>query len=495
MRRHRKGGLGWLPTILAFLLAVAIPATAERDGNGGFALPVNAFSDPVTGGTLTASDADAVWRDIETAIAGSVATDGQSTMSGNLKMGSQRITGLAEGTAATDAVTVNQVQDNAMRWGGVAGGTADALTLTLSPVISAYVDGMTVYFVSGASPNTGATTVSVNSVATDAILKNGSALVAGDIAASKVYAITYYNGDWHLWSPLTDLSVYALKASANTFTAAQTISTTTTGAVATLSSTEAGASEAALDLYRNSASPAASDVPFALNWKGEDSAGNTETYAKDRTVISDPTSTSEDAQREIQTVVAGTLATRVTIGQGVQVGTPTGTDKGTGTLNASAGVYINGHGTIAQVVSDTEATYTTLGTILPVDNSIPQNDEGDEVLSIAITPTNASSKLRITFTGFVGGSTNQNLSCALFVDSTADALNATTAMISNVSLERTTQLAIQHEVTAGSTSARTYKIRCGSSVATDGFLNGTSTGRLFGGVATSTLKVEEVLPQ
>jgi hypothetical protein len=40
---------------------------------------------------------------------GSLASDGQTTATGNLKMGNNRITGLADGIASTDAATVNQV--------------------------------------------------------------------------------------------------------------------------------------------------------------------------------------------------------------------------------------------------------------------------------------------------------------------------------------------------------------------------------------------------
>jgi hypothetical protein len=495
-RRHRPSI--WsraIPAALALVFALTFPALSTRDGNGGYSLPSNSFSVPVTGGTLIASEAAAVWADITTAIAGSVAADGQTTMSGNLKMGAQRITGLAEGTAATDATTVNQIQDGAMRWGGVAGGTADALTMSLSPVVTAYVDGMTIYFVSSASPNTGAATVNVNSVATDAILKNGSALAAGDIAASKVYAITYYNSDWHLWSPL-NLSGVALLASANTFTAAQAITTATTGALLSLQSTEAGAVGGPnVDFYRNSATPAANDVLGGFTFNGEDSAGNTTEYANVTSVIVDPTDTTEDGRLRFVTMAAGSSAARFNVEAGMYGVGATGGDKGAGTVNA-LGVYVNGHGTVAQVVTDTDTANTTLGTILPYDNSIPQNTEGDEVLSVAITPVNASSVLYIDVAVNIGttSSATEAPSCAIFVDSTAGALAAGSAGVMASSADMS-PIYIRHSLSAASTSARTYKVRCGNSAAADAFLNGHSTSRIFGGVAVSSLTVTEVLPQ
>jgi hypothetical protein len=495
--RYRKSS-AWsraIPAALALVFALTFPALSTRDGNGGYSLPSNSFSVPVTGGTLIASEAAAVWADITTAIAGSVAADGQTTMSGNLKMGAQRITGLAEGTAATDATTVNQIQDGAMSWGGVAGGTADALTLALSPVVTAYVDGMTIYFVSSASPNTGAATVNVNSVATDAILKNGAALAAGDIAASKVYAITYYNSDWHLWSPMLSLTGYAQLAAANTFTAAQTISVTAAGVAATITSTDAGAAIAPqLDLYRDSGSPAVNDVLGRLAFQGEDSAGNQQLYGALDATILDPTSTSEDAQFRIVVPIAGANTAELSIGAGVTVGAPTGSFKGDGTLNAQAGVYIAGHGTVAQFVEDEDAVYQTLGTILPLDDTIPQNTEGDELLTVAITPTNASSTLSIMVE--VQGQlavASGDWACAVFVDTTADAIAARAASV--VSTSNIMQLTFTHTLSAGSTSARTYKVRCGSAVATDLKVNGTNTARLFGGVNQSRMSVTEILPQ
>jgi hypothetical protein len=167
-------------------------------------------------------------------------------------------------------------------------------------------------------------------------------------------------------------------------------------------------------------------------------------------------------------------------------------------LSSSVGNFtllkVGGHGTIAQVVSDTEVTYTTLGTLLPYDNTIPQNTEGDEVLSVAITPINASSILRIRAVLNVGGGSGDVTSAALFVDTTANALAAASMQNASTAAGMYT-LYLEHEVTAGSTTARTYKIRAGSDSATDAFLNGNTLGRKFGGVAVSSLTVTEVLPQ
>ena len=53
---------------------------------------------------------------------------------------------------------------------------------------------------------------------------------------------------------------------------------------------------------------------------------------------------------------------------------------------------------------------------------------------------------------------------------------------------------IKHYMTAGSTSAITFKVRIGGSSCTVTF-NGQSGGRIFGGVSASSISVTEILPQ
>jgi hypothetical protein len=179
----------------------------------------------------------------------------------------------------------------------------------------------------------------------------------------------------------------------------------------------------------------------------------------------------------------------------VQIGAPTGGDPGAGKLNVDSDIQVDGvsiiHG-IAQAVADTETAYTTLGTILPLDDTKPQITEGVGILDVAITPNNASSVLEIDFNGSFGGSTSLRVLAALFVDSTADALNVVGGIITNTNQHIT--LSMKFRVAAGSTSSRTYRIRAGSDVALDAFLNGDSAGRQFGGVSTAILTVHEILP-
>jgi hypothetical protein len=83
----------------------------------------------------------------------------------------------------------------------------------------------------------------------------------------------------------------------------------------TLTSTDAGAAAAPLlELYRDSATPAASDTLGEIEFNGEDSAGNKQTYGVIHGSILSPTSTSEQGQLHFETATAGALTEKMIIG-------------------------------------------------------------------------------------------------------------------------------------------------------------------------------------
>lgn len=139
-------------------------------------------------------------------------------------------------------------------------------------------------------------------------------------------------------------------------------------------------------------------------------------------------------------------------------------------------------------VSSTTAT-STWTTQIPNDDTIPQITEGAEILTVAITPTSASSTLLITANVLLSNDTNPAITLALFVDSTANAL----AAVQNNSNHTGMQLLhLTFTVSAGSTSARTYRLRAGAGGAGNSRLNGDSGSRKYGGVAASWFVVQEI---
>ena len=81
----------------------------SRNGSGTYSLPAGNPVVPAT--TISTTWANNTLTDIATALTGSVAADGQTPMSGNLVMGNNKVTGLADGISATDAVTFGQFTD------------------------------------------------------------------------------------------------------------------------------------------------------------------------------------------------------------------------------------------------------------------------------------------------------------------------------------------------------------------------------------------------
>lgn len=148
---------------------------------------------------------------------------------------------------------------------------------------------------------------------------------------------------------------------------------------------------------------------------------------------------------------------------------------------------------LAQVVSTTSSAVATGTTTLPADDTIPQNTEGVEFLTRAITPTNASSTLVIEVSIVVAYSVAAtSISAALFQDSTANALAS--ILMGYPDTDNMITMTFRHVMTAGTTSSTTFRVRAGASAAGTITLNGVGGARRHGGVMSSTLVVTEILP-
>ncbi|HEX7005580.1 MAG TPA: hypothetical protein VF274_00445 [Alphaproteobacteria bacterium] len=110
----------------------------------------------------------------------------------------------------------------------------------------------------------------------------------------------------------------------------------------TVASADGGAGAGPLlTLDRASGSPAAADLLGGLALQGRSTTAAARAYARLLARIADATNGSEQGELLFQTIVAGALATRLTLGQGVVIGAPAGGDPGAGKLNAEA-VQVNG---------------------------------------------------------------------------------------------------------------------------------------------------------
>lgn len=140
---------------------------------------------------ISETDVNLEMDGIATALSQSICTDGQTNPTANLPMATFRHTGVGNASARTDYAAAGQVQDSAFLWCGTAGGTADAITLTPSPAITAYAAGQKFRWIAGASNNTGAMTITVSGLTAKAAQNDGSALVSDDHAAGKMYEGVY----------------------------------------------------------------------------------------------------------------------------------------------------------------------------------------------------------------------------------------------------------------------------------------------------------------
>lgn len=292
------------------------------NGSGVFAVytPGNPV---VTGTTISSTVQNNTMSDFATGLSTCITKDGQTTVTADIPMAAHKITGLAAGTASTDAANLSNIQSQSGVYVATVGGTADAITLAPAPAIAAYAAGQTFSWIASGA-NTGAVTIAVSGLTAKALTKNGAtALTAGSFGTGALVTARYDGTRFQLVSQVT--------LGENTFIGDQVIT-----------STDAGASDGPLlTLYRDSATPAVDDRIGAVVFSGEDSAGNTQAYAEIFSVILDPTSTSEDSDIRIATTVAGTFASRFVIGNGVYTRLATGGDQGADTINASA-IYDDG---------------------------------------------------------------------------------------------------------------------------------------------------------
>lgn len=161
-----------------------------------------------------------------------------------------------------------------------------------------------------------------------------------------------------------------------------------------------------------------------------------------------------------------------------------------GTNDAIFNTYIgSGTNAIQQVQYQQIGTSTTGTGIIPNDDTIPQNTEGDQYLTKSITPLSATNILSIDVRLFGAGTISESLTVALFQDSTANALAAIGAwqQTSGGMFEHS----LRHTMVAGTTSSTTFKVRAGLGAAGTFTFNGASGSRKFGGVATSSIFITE----
>jgi len=146
-------------------------------------------------------------------------------------------------------------------------------------------------------------------------------------------------------------------------------------------------------------------------------------------------------------------------------------------------------GQVVQAVHYQTGEFASGTTIIPLDDTIPQNTEGTQFMSASITPKDASNRLLIEAVCLGAYSVTTTLTGALFKDSDADALAA--SLVKGPG-NYFVPMVLRHEMAAGTTNQITFKVRIGGADAGTYSFNGLQGARVMGGVAASSLRITEI---
>ncbi len=310
----------------------------SRDGVGTFTLTAG-LNPVVTGTSITSNWWNTTGLDIAAAVTASIANDGQTPILANLPMATFRHTGVGNAVARTDYASAGQIQDNSLVWGGTAGGTADALTLTLAPIITAYVTGQRFLFISSASANTTTTpTLVVSGLAAKTFKrKDGTAIVAGDIPASTVCECVYNgtnmvlmtNGGANTVTSLSNITATIAANSINNGDFAQTwnwaLTTAAKSAIKITENTAATGGAGAQYLLDVQTITASTAIPFRVR-----SLGLTDTILVSRTGDVTITGVGSATTPGVITITGGAPTTAATAGAAVNIVGGLGNTSGNG---------------------------------------------------------------------------------------------------------------------------------------------------------------------
>lgn len=150
-------------------------------------------------------------------------------------------------------------------------------------------------------------------------------------------------------------------------------------------------------------------------------------------------------------------------------------------------------GQLVQSVRTDTGAFNSGSTGVPYDDTIPQNTEGVQFMSQAITPIGAANLLRVTAVSFCSNSTANHMTSSLYRDSGVNAL--ATAAATNPTGSYIYPFPLSLVTLAGSASATTFNVRSGPDTSNGGtiYFNGQVAARKWGGVLNSFIEIMEIM--
>lgn len=486
--------------------------------NGAGTFVINSAGQPVAAGTaITATAFNALTADLATGLSTAMCKDGQSTATANLPMGGFKLTGLGNGSAATDSVSLGQAQGLVASYLSVTNTGNTVFTGSASPAITSYVDGQIFWF---RAPTTCGTTATLNVDGLGA--KNliigalGQTTITGTFTSGATVVVIYSSAR---------NGFYLINADARTTVIANSN-------LVSYGNTQLGTSGANTLTVNCSAVTIPNGLSFDTDVLSIDAANNrvgigTTTPTQQFSVVAPAATdaqallrapstnksvlnfgdTASDTVGAIQYdhtvdaligIVNGSEALRVASTGKVGIGTnaPGQLLTVAGTIESTTGGIKFPDGTtqttatkVIQQVSASSSAYASGTTTTPADDTIPQQTEGNEFLTVTITPKAATSTLLVEVNANCSSSAAGTMTSAVFRDSGA---NAVAAQGQYLATNEVFVSVVRVFVAASSTSATTFKLRVGCNNAGTVALNGVSGSRLYGGSAISTITVTEI---
>jgi hypothetical protein len=500
--------------------------------------------------------------------------DGQGSASANLPMNTFRHTGVGNGVARTDYAALGQVEDGLINW-AVATGTSDALAVSLSPNVTALVDGQMVFARAAASNATTTPTLAVNGLTARTITKTGgTALAVGDIPGNLAECIFRYNlanTRWELLNPAAavvgaassvdgDFALFSgtsgkvLKDGGATIAPVQLATASVafgaimlngtivqsqatnaqTFAIKTLAGTDPTATDVVYFLFRNATAATGNfvvrSVTAALSitipsgqamgfsnatpgrvWIGAlDNAGTVELFVinvltgtsiyplQGWGIISTSAVSGASSSGVAYSTTSRANKAYVNLGYAAwEVGGTLGTAGTWNTAPTRLQMYQPGSVPLPGQEIQTQEAYTGAeasgATAFTIDDNIPVNTHGAQLISQAITPVSSANVLRIT--GMLnisdGNGSPATMGMALFQDSTSNALASW--LLYSTATGAPIEAPVEWSMLSATISSTTFKVRVGDGAGSTITLNGQSGSRKFGGSIGSYLRAREIM--
>lgn len=471
------------------------------NGSGTFTRNYNWVNDKIAGTPITASRMDAEFDNYATGLGQTITKDGQTTLTGNIPFNNYKITGLGNGSARNDSIALGQVQDGSYTYLGTTTGSADAYTVAPAPTITAYATTQRFVAKIHATNTTTTPYLQISAIAnptTTAVIKKLSAtkteiaLEASDLIANGLYEFqrNSANDAWIVLNPSKPKDLPATST-------AQGISYLTTPVSWTNNTMDANNDiDYTIGVIDHDDGSGQSLATTALtkqldaNFAQGTGQGGLDTSTKANSTWYQMFAITNNTTSAVDYLFS-TSRTSPTI--------PSGWTRrrwlGAIRTNASGNIdqsYLARRTSFGQTTSFITGAYSSGTGIIPNDDTIPQNNEGTQFMSLDHYPLSAFSKVEITASGHFFNSTGSSWRAigALFKGSDVNSI-ATAEGVNSLG-SWAILLHAKAIINSATTNTTTFSFRAGTESSSTTYFNG-NAARKYGGSFSSYMTINEYI--